>query len=303
MRPEILKITEKQVVTKPSTRCPYSRTFWAYEVECMDELLREVNEQGRNAQVGSIVEWSSSQIIPSDVFRLFDWVICASIPSTYWDDGGIVRPAKWPFLPNVWSKRSVTTFMAGFEKDPVKPKPAVVPRTLIKTRPDTPVPALLIDLPIPPTELPKSVSTTVPISPKPIPTGSTFDLWDDTPRSLLFSPLPTPLSQPPSPLDDDHDLDNDYVPSFVPLLPPSPLSEPSSPTYVPSRSPTTDLPIFPSMIRMWPATTPITDCAKDDEAAVMTRKQLEDALDEIDVAIEEIAKTFEIEHMPEGFLY
>ena len=112
-RPEILKVEEKVVIPYRRGKAP----FIAYECEKFDDLYREFS-QGNASCVGTIAMWCGDEtcVMPGDMFKLFDWVICKHIDQKYWEADGKVRPRKHE-LPDVIANRQNVTFFAGFETD------------------------------------------------------------------------------------------------------------------------------------------------------------------------------------------
>ena len=112
MRPEVLRISEKIVIP----RRPGFTSFVAYECEHLDDLYNEFT-RSRCRRAGSIVMWcgDESRVVPGDMFRTFDYVVCSLIPQRYWDPDGKVRPRKHRELPDLLSRRAELMFFGGFE--------------------------------------------------------------------------------------------------------------------------------------------------------------------------------------------
>lgn len=156
-RPQVLKITKRDIHRKPSKRSPVPTIMPAYECEHLDDMLREFLYGDGEQQVSTVALWEcedDSCTIPAGVFKLFDWVICQHIPQDYWDVGSVVHTWKHDSLPDVQAKRKTVTFFAGFEKRTFKkhqpaPRKSSIPPTLSpipECSPLLPGPTPLIDL-------------------------------------------------------------------------------------------------------------------------------------------------------------
>lgn len=152
-RPEVLTIRETVVVPK-GHRTP---SFTVYEVEHLASLLHDLFA-GPHAQVGSIVRYEvgESGLIPSEVFEIFDWVICQSIPSYLWEEGGVFRPYKFR-PPMIHTAKKTLVFFAGFEKarDAEPWAPSQVAAKIFRSKRRAPTPAQSAR-PMPPWKLPRA---------------------------------------------------------------------------------------------------------------------------------------------------
>lgn len=246
-RPEVLTISVKKVFPRDG-----GPSFHAFECEHMDELIREVMS-GNTGRAGSIVHWPGSTV-PIEVVRLFDYVILASVPDRYCDNGGILRPWKHADLPTAFQgKKHGTTFFAGFEqrvfsqervpaKKPAAPKferaPTPIPapaRRRDKSTPPLFTPVGFPPFPVPPTFAVPPPPTPTPVFPPVVPTWPVFaPVRAFVPPTIrLPSPPTVPRTPPPSTPDSMPDLIDDdleipelpevHTPEYLPEIPPAPV--------------------------------------------------------------------------------
>ena len=114
-RPPVLQITHRAASRRFA--CPY-----------IDDLRQAAAVRG---EAGAVVSYTSPActlpaLIPVELFKQFDFVICSLLPKELCDAGGIIYTSRLTNLNFVESKRRTLCFYAGF----VEAIPPPTPRSL-----------------------------------------------------------------------------------------------------------------------------------------------------------------------------